>query len=51
MSYNVGHVLAYWPRLDIAVRPNGNSGRLTGSSIDRSLAAIDANTIAQLHSR
>jgi hypothetical protein len=34
------HILAYLPGLDIAVRPNGKSGRVSGNSVDHFQVAI-----------
>jgi hypothetical protein len=45
------NILAYLPRLDIAIRPNGKSGRISGNNTDHFQAAIDANSIAELYSR
>jgi hypothetical protein len=39
-KYKVVHILAYLPRLDIAVRPNGVSGRVSGNGITRFQVAI-----------
>jgi hypothetical protein len=47
-KYEVVHPLAYLPRLGIAVRPNGEFGRVSGNSTDHFQAA---NAIAELYSR
>jgi hypothetical protein len=34
------HILAYLPRFDTAVRPNGKSGRVSGNNMDHFRVSI-----------
>jgi hypothetical protein len=54
-EYEVAHILAYLPRLDIVMKLNGKPGRVPKlygpfSGGDLISAPIDANAIAELYS-
>jgi hypothetical protein len=34
-KYEIVHILAYLPHLDMAVKPNGKSGPVSGNNMDR----------------
>jgi hypothetical protein len=51
-QYEVVHILAYLPRVDMGVRASGKFDCVSGNSMDHfQVAPIHANIIAKLYSR